>query len=38
MIEIIKNLEDNGIIPQVCGERYERNTRQTLTKKDCEQL
>lgn len=38
MIEIIKNLEDHGIIPQVCGERYERNTRQTLTKKDFEQL
>lgn len=32
MVEIFNNFERLGILPKVYGERYERNTYQTLTK------
>lgn len=38
MIEIMKIFEDKGIIPQLHGERYERNMRQALSKEDFDKL
>lgn len=38
MTEIIKILEDKGVIPQLYGERYERNMRQALSKDNFDKL
>ncbi|WP_201290034.1 hypothetical protein [Erysipelothrix urinaevulpis] len=38
MTEIIKIFENKGVIPQLYGERYERNMRQALSKDDFDKL